>query len=95
MSTVDPVKRTGFFESDNSILKLNQVARTSPLCQLDWELHLDSEGQVIKLDSVTVSLSCWSLCKAQYDSEKVTELDQALVDWLLHEQHLGIVAKKM
>ena len=29
--------------------------RTPPLCQLDWELHLDSEGQVTKLDTVSVS----------------------------------------
>ena len=31
--------------SNKNSSKPTQVSRTSPLCQLDWELHLDSEGQ--------------------------------------------------
>jgi hypothetical protein len=38
--------------SDN----LPKVRRQEPLCQLDWELHWDSEGKVIELDQLVTKI---------------------------------------
>ena len=38
-------KRILNHHSNQNSWKPTQVSRTSPLCQLDWELHLDSDGQ--------------------------------------------------
>ena len=40
--------------SNQNSWKPTQVSRTSPLCQLDWELHLDSDGQA---RSITKNIS--------------------------------------
>lgn len=36
--------------------KLPNVTREEPLCQLDWELHWDDDGQVVDLDQLVYKI---------------------------------------